>query len=206
MPASMSKRILPHLVPRTLLVLSMAAALVLLAGCAARSIIPSYEVKLLTEADSLFRTGNFEYAKVRYAKLRNEYPHSNEGSRAQYNLGYINVYYDNPFSNWDNALREFKIFAAMYPDHPLIPEVNSWIRMLLVLQSVNRQYDIADAEVASLEKELAKAKQDSLKPTRVDSKYDVLMEAVQRCYAEKDSLGSRIRVLEEVIDKIGKNP
>lgn len=179
------------------------SALIALAGCATRMV--TYEQKLLMEADSLFKMGNYEYAKIRYTKLHTDYPNSIFGAKAQYNLGFINIYYDNPFANWEAALREFKTFAAQYPNHDLIPQVNSWIRLLVVLQSFKRQYDVSSAEVGSLEKEL-KNRQKQPKQEKIEARYEVLMEAVQRCYIDKDSLSSRIRVLEEVIDKIGKNP
>jgi outer membrane protein assembly factor BamD (BamD/ComL family) len=186
---------------RTRYLAALAAAF--LAGCSSQMV--TFDSKLLIEADSLYRSGNYEYAKTRYAKVRSEFPTSRAGAQAQYMLGYINLYYDNPFASWDAALKEFKTFAAQYPNHELIPQVNSWIRMLVVLQSFKRQYDVSSAEVSSLEKELLD-KQQSSHPQKIEAKYEVLMEAVQRCYADKDSLASRIRVLEEVIDKLGKNP
>jgi outer membrane protein assembly factor BamD (BamD/ComL family) len=179
------------------------AAVALLAGCSSQMV--TFETKLLVEADSLFRNGNFEYAKARYAKVHAEFPNSHSGAQAQYMLGYLNLYYDNPFASWDASLKEFKTFAAQYPDNELIPQVNSWIRLLVVLQSFKRQYDISQAEVASLEKELQDKRQSS-NPHQIEAKYEVLMEALQRSDNEKDSLASRIRVLEEVIDKLGKNP
>jgi hypothetical protein len=179
------------------------SALMVLAGCAGQMI--TYDQKLLMEADSLFKMGNYEYAKIRYTKLHTDYPNTKFGAKAQYNLGFINIYYDNPFANWEAALREFKTFAAQYPSHELIPEVNSWIRLLVVLQSFKRQYDVSSAEVGSLENEL-KNRQNQPTQRKIEPRYEVLMEAVQKCYIDKDSLSTRIRVLEEVIDKIGKNP
>jgi hypothetical protein len=178
------------------------AALAIWAGCSSQMV--TFDAKMLMEADSLYRSGNFEYAKTRYTKVHSEFPTSRSGAQAQYMLGYLNIYYDNPFANWDAALKEFKTFAAQYPDHELIPQVNSWIRLLVVLQSFKRQYDISSAEVTSLGKQLEDKQ--SNRPQKIEAKYEVLMEAVQRCYTEKDSLTGKIRVLEEVIDKLGKNP
>jgi outer membrane protein assembly factor BamD (BamD/ComL family) len=180
------------------------AGLALLAGCAGEMV--TFEQKLLLEADSLFHAGNYEYAKVRYTKLRTEYPNTKSGARAQYDLAYLNIYFDNPYANPEAALKEFKAFATQYPDNELVPEVNSWIRLLVVVQSFRRQYDISSSEVDALEKELKAKRNEAGAPQKIGARYETLMEAVQRCYVEKDSLASRIRILEDVIDKIGKNP
>lgn len=179
-----------------LLGLTVAAILV---SCASQSF--THADKLLLEADSLFRAGNYEYAKIRYTKLRDEFPKTRAGTRAQYKLGYLNVYYDNPFASWEGALREFKRFAALHPNHELIEEVNSWIRLLVVLRSFKRQYEGSTRELKELQTRPFKPKR-----KEKDESYDVLLEAVRKCYTEKDTLLRKIRVLEDVISEIEKTP
>jgi tetratricopeptide (TPR) repeat protein len=181
------------------LLLGLTATTVLV-SCASQSF--TYADKLLMEADSLFQAGNYEYAKIRYTKLRDEYPNTRAGARAQYNLGYLNVYYDNPFASWEGALREFKRFASLHPDHKLIEEVNSWIRLLVVLRSFKRQYEGSTRELKELQTRPFPPK----RKKEEDESYDVLLEAVRKCYSEKDTLLNKIRVLEDVISEIEKGP
>jgi len=180
--------------------LGLAACLAALtaAGCAAHGRVVTYDQQLLREADSLFLTGNYEYAKIRYTKLRDDFANTGAGSRAQFNLGYINVFYENPFANWEAALREFKTFAEQYPNHELIEEVNSWIRILVVLQSFKREYEMTTGTISDLRKKAIAVP----KPTGPSASYEILYEAVNRCYSERDSLGQKIRILEDVIRKI----
>lgn len=163
--------------------------------------MPTFEQQVLWEADSLFRAGNYEYAKIRYTKLRDEHPNTKVAERAQYYLGYVNVYYENPFANWEAALREFKLFASSYPDNDLIGEVNSWIRLLVVLQSFKQQYDTKNDRLQDLVNRQNVTKQQSS-----EASYDALLDAVRKCYAEKDSLNGKVKVLNEVIERIEKNP
>lgn len=176
------------------------AVLVVNSGCATGHVL-TYPEQLLNEADSLFRAGNYEFAKIRYTKIRDNYPGSPAAPRAQYNLGYINVYYKNPFANWDGALREFKRFAAQYGSHELVDNVNSWIRILVVLQSFKQQYDQNNDKIASLLK-----KEEIVKEQNSGASYEVLLDAVRNCYSEKDTLLKRIQVLNEVIESIEASP
>ena len=61
---------------------ALAACCALWSGCATTGAVYSYEEKLLDEADSLFRAGNYEYAKLKYTKIRDDYPKSKPGSYA----------------------------------------------------------------------------------------------------------------------------
>lgn len=170
--------------------------LCLVYGCAGTQLLV-YEQQLLVGADSLFAAGNYEVAKLRYTKIRDNFPATNSAAQAQYQLGYINVFYNNPFASMEAALREFKRFATTYAQHPRIEEVNSWIRLLVALETFQNQYDAKAAQALELQK-----KEKATRQQQSSGSYDVLLEAVRRCYSEKDSLIHQIQVLHEVIEGI----
>ena len=53
-------------------ILFSAISVMALTGCAARVI--TYEQQMLNEADSLFKAGNYEYAKVQFSKIKDSEP------------------------------------------------------------------------------------------------------------------------------------
>lgn len=127
--------------------------MLLLFTCAASSKHSSINSKNVreAEADSLFAAGNFEGAKMAYEKIRIEMPPSSpEAEKAHYYLGYINVFYKNPWADWNTALTEFKSFAALYPNDPRINEVLSWIRILTTIKSFESEYRRATNKVELL--------------------------------------------------------
>jgi outer membrane protein assembly factor BamD (BamD/ComL family) len=165
-----------------------------LVRCASNVATFTYEDKLLAEADSLFHIGNYEYAKLKYSKVRDEYPKSDVGARAQYNLGYVNVYYENPFADYNAALREFKRFSATYPNDKRIDMVNNWIRILTILQDFGKNYYGSNSQLARL-----KNRQSS-----IFKNYSTLQDAYLRCDKMSDSLSRRIQILEGIIAEIDK--
>jgi len=175
---------------------AVCTAAALAAGCASSMAVSvySYEDKLLAEADSLFRTGNYEYAKLKYTKIRDEYPKKLQGAKAQYSLAYINIYYDNPFADYNAALREFKRFAAMYPTDPRIDMVNNWIRILTILQDFGKNFYGSNSQLRALQD----------KQSSIFKNYSTIQDAYLRCDKTKDSLIQRIQILEGIIAEIDK--
>ena len=173
-----------------------AALLVLLfIGCGGR--VVTYEQQLLTEADSLFHAGNFEYAKVKYDKIRTLKPSTPAARNAQYYLGYINIYYDNPFANWEAALREFKMFVSLYPEDARVDEVNSWIKLLVVMQSFKKEYLGTSRNLDSLR--LQQSDKDRSLSVKSAANVDALTESLRNCNSMKDSLDRKSKDLENFI-------
>ncbi len=162
----------------------------------------TFEQQILSEADSLFREGNYEYAKVKYAKAREIKPKSDVARTSQYYLAFINVYYDNPFANWEAALREFRTFAALYPDDPRIGEVNSWIRLLVVMQTFKKEFQGTTNKLEELsKKEPAPCPPPAPRKTNVD----IITESLRNCLDAKDSLSRKAKEFESVILDLEKN-
>ena len=112
---------------------------------------PSLSKLLIAEADSLFTAGNFESAKAVYEKIRlGMPPESPEAQKAHYYLAYINVFYKNPWADWNSALTEFISFAALYPDDPHMDDVRSWIRILTTIKSFETEYRKTSHQVERL--------------------------------------------------------
>jgi outer membrane protein assembly factor BamD (BamD/ComL family) len=169
-------------------------------GCAADK-FHSFEKQLLFEADSLFRDGNFELAKIKYMKIRDMKPNPSVASTAQYYLGFVNVYYDNPFANWEAALREFKLFAAQYPDDIRIDQVNSWIRILVVMQSFKKDYlgTMTRLEDVSKQRQVDSRLMHEHLQTQTKSAMDSLSAILRNCNEYRDSLVRKSHDLENVI-------
>lgn len=161
-------------------------------GCAAKVI--NFEQRLLNEADSLFRAGNFEAAKLKYTKIRDSGPQSEPAKSAQYNLGYINIFYQNPSANPEAALREFKLFAALYPEDFRISEVNSWIRLIVVMQSYKKEYQDT---MNKIEQQIKDKDQQLNQARRVN--IETITESMRSCYEGRDSLSRKVKDLENVI-------
>jgi len=152
----------------------------------------------LTEADSLFKVGNYEYAKVKFAKIRDSRPESDAARRAQFMLGFINVYYDNPFANWEAALREFKMYATMYPTDVRIDEANSWIRILVVLQSFKKEYTNTNNKLGQLK--IRDQENRTIRRVNIDT----ITESLRSCYNDRDSLQRKIEDLKNEITEMEK--
>lgn len=153
----------------------------------------NYNMRQLTEADSLFRTGNYELAKLKYAKIRDTNRNPAILARAQYHLGYINIYYENPFADYEAALREFKRFATLFPNDERIELTNNWIRILTAM----RNFD------SGFQGNVDKLKESKWRQNDISRNYSNLQEAYLNCDALKDSLHRRIKILEGVIEKLG---
>lgn len=105
----------------------------------------------MAEADSLFAYGNFQDAKTVYEKIRNDHaPGSDEARDAHYRIAYIDVFYKNPYADWNSALTEFKSFVSLYSDDPRIDEVRSWIRILNTIKSFETEYRKTSHQVERL--------------------------------------------------------
>jgi len=173
--------------PRCIFLAALGAYALLLCACAGSSKppLPVHEQKSfpMKEADSLFAAGNFEGAKSVYEKIRIAMPPlSPEAEKAHYYLGYINVFYKNPWADWNTALTEFKSFAALYPNDPRINEVLSWIRILTTIKSFESEYRRATNKVERLT-------QDSTTAFEIKRFYLDSMAAILRnSYESRDSL------------------
>jgi len=173
----------------------------LFVGCGGKML--TYEQQLLGEADSLFKAGNYEFAKIRFDKIRTLKPESPAAKIAQYYLGYINVYYDNPFASWEAALREFRLYVTLYPDDARVDEINSWIKLLVVMQSFKKSYIGSTDSINALkmEKDLTERAAKNLVP--VDSVI-TLYELLRKNNHARDSLVRKNKELENFIIDLEK--
>jgi outer membrane protein assembly factor BamD (BamD/ComL family) len=159
--------------------------------------VVTYEQQLLRDADSLFREGNYEYAKVKFDKIRTLKPSSQAARTAQYYLGYINVYYENPFASWEAALREFKLFVSLYPDDARVDEINSWIKLLVVMQSFKKEFLGTTNRYEELKQQ--KDATETITPKVSTANIDGLTESLRNCYHVRDSLNQKSKDLENFI-------
>lgn len=180
--------------------ITAALCLLCLMGCGGR--VLTYEQQLLGDADSLFRAGNYEYAKVKYDKIRSLKPSSSAARIAQYYLGYINIYYENPFASWEAALREFKLFVSLYPDDGKADEVNSWIKLLVVMQSFKKDFLGSSNRIDSIKIAQQATVQNTVTKTNIN--IDVLTESLRNCYHVRDSLDKNSKDLENFIIDLEK--
>lgn len=176
-----------------------ACLLALVVGCAHRTAVEP--VSPLVNADALMREGQFVRARKRYTALRDSLVGTPFGAEAQYGLAYLNVFFRHPVPDWDQALAEFERFVEEYPDHELAGEARTWVRLLAARHALEEENQRMTEQL-----EAAVGPGQSVRNLATAGGYEILLESVRRCYDEKDSLLSRIRLLEEVIETIEKNP
>lgn len=167
----------------------------MLPGCAAKMV--THEQQLLSEADSLFKVGNYEYAKIKFDKIRNTYSETDAARIAQYNLGYINIFYDNPMSSPDGALREFKTFVTLYPKDQRVAEVNSWIRLLVSMKSFEKENNYTSDKFEQLKSR--EIKENDIRAQIKKINENTSSEIIKKCSEERDSLSRKTKELENVI-------
>lgn len=148
----------------------------------------------LIAADSMYRYGNYEIAKMKYTKVRDNCTNPDLAAYAQYRLGYIHIYYDNPFANYEAALREFKRFASMYPKDKKIELVHNWIRMLTALKNFAGDHYRKSENLKKMQ----------MTEKDISKNYASLRNAYQGCETVRDSLITRIKILEGVIEELDK--
>lgn len=170
----------------------------IVAICCCSPKIVHFEQQVFAQADSLFREGNYEYAKVKFARVREIKPKSEVAKIAQFYLAYINVFYDNPFANWEAALREFRTFAALYPEDSRIGEVNSWIRLLVVMQTFKKEYQGTTNRLEELSKKIPPPTTPQPSPLR-KTNVDIITESLRNCLDAKDSLSRKTKEFEHAI-------
>lgn len=182
------------------IIFTVISLVIILAGCTADK-FHSFEKQMLFEADSLFRDGNYELAKRKYEKIRDMHPQPSVASTAQYYLGFINVYYENPFANWEAALREFKQFASLYPDDFRLEQVNSWIRILVVMQAFKKDYLGTMSRLEEINERRqtdSRVMHDQLQ-SQNKSALDSISAILRNCNEYRDSLVRKAHDLENVI-------
>jgi outer membrane protein assembly factor BamD (BamD/ComL family) len=167
--------------------------------CAHTPIRYSFEMQSLTEADSIFKRRNYADALLKYDNILKKFPRSPAARIALFKIGFINIYYENSQADWSAALKAFRLFQKQFGDDPKIDEVNTWIRILVAMESFAAQYGESSQKIQKLKN----------KTIEKTGNFEQLREEYQRCMLEKDSLGAekntllqKIKGLEATILKI----
>ncbi len=159
-------------------------AFLLFPGCAGE--LATTSRRSLSSADSLAATGDYLHAKRAYNRILQSRPNTSLAEDAQYQLGYLSIFYENPFADWEVALAEFKKYKEKYPMGRHIDKVNTWLSVLHALQSYNAGYH---TQVDQAEKLISKR---STEKRRIVG----LADSVLRCEHERDSLRRALYGLE----------
>jgi hypothetical protein len=182
------------------IVLPLVCLLLTIEQCASVRLITVSE-RNLNEADSLFSSGDYLHAKIAYTKIRDIEQDSNIVQEAQYKLGYLNVFYNNPYGDWEEALREFTRYQSRFPLGRRADEINSWVTILHTIESYQDGYNSSFTQA----KDLKNRTSDEVK------KVNTLMEGMLKCATIKDSLSNEVNFLsrkvkdmEELILKVQK--
>ena len=104
----------------------------------------------------------------------------------------------NPFANWEAALREFKLFVSLYPEDARVDEVNSWIKLLVVMKSFKKEFLGTSKDLDSLKMEQQNEKSQS-SSAKTAASIDVLSESLRSCTHVRDSLDRKSKDLENFI-------
>ena len=174
--------------------LCVAAVVVLLFGCAASRVTQfTYDKQLLADAEAKFDNKRYPEALKIYQELVTSpaYSQSPSAKLALYRIGYINIYYDNPKADPKTALEAFNSFKVLYPEDKAIGEINTIAKILVVLKSFQDQYDATTARMKKLQNKTAIA----------SGSLDTLLETIQRCSSERDSLDlERAVLVKKIVD------
>jgi outer membrane protein assembly factor BamD (BamD/ComL family) len=146
-------------------------------------------------ADSLFTIGNYDIAKLEYSKIIDHSKDKEILAYARFNLALIEIYFDNPFADYNVALKEFKRFVSEFPNHPNANAAKNWIKILTVLRGFSREYKGSTETLTNIKEEC----------NQYIKQYSNLKHLYQRCDSVKDSLKQQVQVLERVIEEITKS-
>jgi outer membrane protein assembly factor BamD (BamD/ComL family) len=176
-----------------------AAAALLLCTPPAGTKFYTFDTDYLTKADGKFREKKYAEALIKYDEIIKKFPRTPSARTALYKTGFVNIYYDNPTPDWPAALKAFRLFQKQYGDDPRIDEVNTWIRILVAMESFAEQYGESSAKMQKLK----------IKTIERNETVEQLREEFLRCSFEKDSLNleknaliQKIKVLETTIEKM----
>jgi outer membrane protein assembly factor BamD (BamD/ComL family) len=176
-----------------------AVALLLCAPTATK--LYTFDTDLLAKADGKFKQRKYAEALTQYKDIITRLPKSVSAPTALYKIGFTNIYFDNPQPDWTAALKAFRLFQKQYGNDPKIDEVNTWIRILVVMESFAAQYGESSARTQKWKN----------KTLERNETVEQLREEFLRCSFEKDSLNleknalvQKIKELEATILKIEK--
>ena len=157
-----------------------------------------HDIGLMHVADSVFDAGNYQGAKSLYSEIKKSGKSPGLRALAQYKIGYLNIYYENPFANYEEALVQFKEFVRDNPTHSRVGEANNYIRILSSLQRIS----IIAEEAKNIPKENTSEVEDNKKQDELINNLLGLQRAYLKCNSRSDSLSKKITILESVIDEL----
>jgi outer membrane protein assembly factor BamD (BamD/ComL family) len=173
-------------------------------GCAASRMTQyTFDKQLLSDAEDKFNKKNYKEALAIYQILINspEFSKTYSAKLALYKIGLINIYYDNPDADINSAISAFNLYKTRYPTDPRIGEINSIIKILVALKSFEAQYDETSMKLKKLQ----------TKTALTNVSLDTLLEKINKCSFERDSLSlersillKKINDLEQTIIKMEK--
>lgn len=170
------------------------AALVVVTGCAHhRALQPPPR---LIRADALVREGQFIEARKLYQAVHDSVPQTRHGADAAYGLAYLNVFYVHPVPDYSQASAAFRSFVEEYAEDERCDDVRTWIRVLDTIGTLEAQNEENTQRLRTIIEHYADQQEEA------SHDYEQLLDSVKGCYSVKDSLNTRIRLLEEVIEEI----
>jgi outer membrane protein assembly factor BamD (BamD/ComL family) len=170
-------------------------------GCSHVATSYTFDKQILVEADNKIKEKNYPEALKKYEEIVKTFPRTTSARTALFKIGFLNIYFDNPQADWSAALNAFQLFQKQYGDDPKIDEVNTWIRILVAMESFKTQYGESSQRIQKLKKNTLE-KTESVEQWRVE---------FLRCSLEKDSLNleknaliQKIKELEKIIQQMEK--
>jgi outer membrane protein assembly factor BamD (BamD/ComL family) len=161
----------------------------------------TFDKQILAEAEGKLKERKYTEALAKYNEIVKTFPRTASARIALYKIGFVNIYYENPQADWSAALNAFRLFQKQYGDDAKIDEVNTWIRILVAMESFAAQYGESSQRIQKLKTKTQK---------NIES-VEQLREEFLKCSFEKDSLNleknaliQKIKELEATILKIEK--
>ncbi len=114
------------------------------------------ERKIVLAIDSLLKNQQFEKAEHYGRLFLNRYEHSPYVDDVAYRMAYLHVIADakNPFFNYSQALKSFRLFLKKFPASQYAFACNNWLKVLYLTSQLQKQVETLQNENRKLKYEL----------------------------------------------------
>ncbi len=104
------------------------------------------------EAEKRMKEKRYPEALAIYRKIVVESPQSPVSADALFEAAYVNVCYDNPQRDYNQALSGFDEFLKRYPDHAKAQEARNWRAVLKTILDLRKENEHLSKSIEELRK------------------------------------------------------
>ncbi len=140
---------------RKVCVLIILALLVVAPGCVLQQ--PKAAALSGLESDyqnaaALVREKKYDEALAAYREIAAASPQSTVAGDALYETAYLQVFYDNPKRDYNQAISGFDEFLKRFPDHAKAPDARNWRLALKTILDIKKENERLNKNIEQLKK------------------------------------------------------